>query len=620
MDDEGMPREVIPVGVTIAYKRKQDGFGLCTPGKPEETLRSSSTTRPVQPESSPPTSKSVTKSPAKQSTSLSVFVEGATLYTACLILPTVAGFLLRSYEEAWWWTSGPNTLTNNPMHHHSRETVVDPNSWSLYAYDTAAYYLCPHGASFSAEEPSILSTWVGTNWYWCPQSNVLNLDAFASPLSPDAHSTDFAYIAMMSLILAIVRVAVVHYFVPLEDSERVVAWVRCKSLHLLSADYSATLTPREEASPRPKLRLYANDSSATQTDTQATLQIPSLFSSSTDHRESQANLGLSYEDSDREAEDFVPPQSFFASNNDLGPTPDEFFEELSSRIQTTTSTPPSALERHTSSRLHAAPRYATAVFRLIYTTIVIALALIYFSDADFWPWYVGGHGSTRNCWDLSGGLANVLDSDFDQRNTVLRRYFLWQASYHWHSGAFHVLTILILLMHPKQQEAPRRFVSVQTSTTAYIRSLFQHMIALALIASAYFFSSLRRLVTIGMFAFDVSSWCLHLLQICINAPETSRLRRVQVVTILHRYLVIPVFVVCRFGIWPALWYSATFESQSWLRQLEQTLVPGAALVMRAFMHIWFVLTMGVTVVYVRRLLLHPHVRRIASHTTTAKWE
>ena len=66
-----------------------------------------------------------------------------------------------------------------------------------------------------------------------------------------------------------------------------------------------------------------------------------------------------------------------------------------------------------------------------------------------------------------------------------------------------------------------RFGALKTNTSAYVRSLMQHVLALVLISTAYVFSSLRRLSAIGMFAFDVSSWFLHLLQVCILISPTK---------------------------------------------------------------------------------------------------
>lgn len=270
-----------------------------------------------------------------------------------------------------------------------------------------------------------------------------------------------------------------------------------------------------------------------------------------------------------------------------------------------------ANSRTRKNRLYAAPRYATALFRLLHCTVAASIAWYYFHDADFWPWFVGGHGRTANCWDLSGGLTvGGMDSDFDQRNVVLKRYFLWQASYHGHSGTFHVLSLLILMLHPTKH-APCRLRSFRQGSTAYVRSLSQHLLAVALIAVAYIFSSLRRLGAMALFAFDVSSWFLHLLQVCINAPEDSHFwrRYHNVVAPIYWCLVIPSFVATRFLVWPAIWYSATFESQVWLKQLEKTLWPGSAALFRNVLHGLMAILLASTVMYFRRLLNHPHIQK-----------
>jgi hypothetical protein len=282
-------------------------------------------------------------------------------------------------------------------------------------------------------------------------------------------------------------------------------------------------------------------------------------------------------------------------------------------------------------RVNAAPRYATALFRLLWSTLSSILALYFFRQSNFWPWYVGGSGSTSNCWDLSGGLSvGGMDSDFDHYNSVLKQYFLGQASYHWHSAAFHVLSMIILLFHPStkvrenidlQDEFATHEVPMSPqpsamrllfgpSSTAYVRSLAQHVLALALIASAYIFSSLRRLGVIGMFAFDVSNWFLHLLQICMNAPIDSILKQSKVISWVYWLGVIPSFVITRFLVWPLLWYSAVFESQRWLIQLEKTLWIGSATILRCIFHVWMLLIQILNMVYFYRLLHHPHMNNI----------
>lgn len=114
-----------------------------------------------------------------------------------------------------------------------------------------------------------------------------------------------------------------------------------------------------------------------------------------------------------------------------------------------------------------------------------------------------------------------------------------------------------------------------------------------------------------MFAFDISSFCLHLLQVCMNAPRESWLGQPRRILRLHKVVVV-VFGVTRFGIWPALWWSACTESRSWLEQLDNTVVPGAARTMRWVMNLLFGLLMVITTVYGRRLVGHPHLGRIRS--------
>jgi hypothetical protein len=243
------------------------------------------------------------------------------------------------------------------------------------------------------------------------------------------------------------------------------------------------------------------------------------------------------------------------------------------------------------------------------------IALVYFLDADFWPPAVGGRGSTKNCWDLSSVGAAVMDSDFDQRNTVLRRYFLVQASYHFHSGAFHVLAALLLWFvssSSKNKEKTRPkflgFIPAGMLTIQNVQSLFQHCFAVGLIAGTYLFSSLRRLGAIGMFAFDLSSLFLHLLQLCINAPLRSHRVSPSWTRILYRGLVVPAFCYSRFYVFPfVIAYSALEESQDWLRQLENMLVPGSAKIIHGVFVVSFCLLMVMNFVYVRRLIYHPHV-------------
>lgn len=652
-----------PVAVTIAKKRQQelakskkDTRGGVWSKESTSSLQSSSV-----PLSSSDTTKTKTKTVKKKSNSFRIFLEGATIYATCLILPTALGFLLRFYDDPSWW---------------QRKLVLPDDSWSFFFYDQTAYYLCPAvtaGGASAADgsanaDFSITRTiafYLGMDasyldetgrWWWCPEPVETDVRSrLANVLSPDAGWTDFGIVAIFSLTLAVIRLSIVNRLVhPLTgdgSSVKLEALVRCKSIHLLGSEYQESLTPR--GTPRSSIHLVGDYQQGENVDV-SSIMIPALSTNNTNTNNmssmsmaigrvpSEHDLGLGLDESDHNHGVALSQQeqissSPFLSQGGLSTPPRrpstgavnidgdvdmeqvDSFQRLSQLDAATrqggafaempSEPSPQPSPRSSPDRLYAAPRYATAVFRLMYCTATTSLAWYWFRDANFWPWYVGGHGSTNKCWDLSGGLTLGVDSDFDQRNAVLRRYFLWQASYHWHSGAFHLISMMILLFHPKHH-AKRRFLSVKTTTSAYVRSLVQHLFSLALIATVYVFSSLRRLAAIGMFAFDVSSWFLHLLQICMNAPESSRWKQRATVSRIYKGLVIPSFVITRFLMWPCVWYSLEVESKAWLVQLENMLVPGSAFAMRCTFHFWMILLMGSTVVYFRRLLDHPHLQRI----------
>ena len=201
-------------------------------------------------------------------------------------------------------------------------------------------------------------------------------------------------------------------------------------------------------------------------------------------------------------------------------------------------------------QLFTAPRYATAVFRLLYCLGSCICAMVWLRNANFFPPSVGGSGTTRHCWDLKGGVAleSVNMTLDDPHNAVLRKYFLVQASYHLHSWATHWMSVLVLWWYGGGGDSgTSSLVSLRKSMRSYWRALFQHVLALAMIGVCYFFSSLRRLGAIGIFALDVSSLFVHLLQLCINAPPSNSwlYNRPRVIAWIHRGLVIPMFLyVC----------------------------------------------------------------------------
>jgi len=588
-DRSSAPVGVTPVGVTIAQRRQQQ----------QQQHNDRDVTEDGQTSGDDSQSQKSFKRPVS---SFRLFLEGTSLYMACLIVPSLIGFFYQYFLQLKR-DGGSHRFKTLGGSNDTMGTTLDPWSLSYYTHQ-ASYYLCPDAASV---DPNSYTA------YLCPSASL------AAVLSPDTGHwwSDSALVAGFSFALALLRILIVQMLVPVQSAKQLQAMVRVKSIHLLSTNYNMT--------PRNSMSHVVSDEATASTNNKEKSQSPpkSFFGSQ--------NLDVSsyhdYEDDDNiqlglgieESEHGFDESAFRGHRNtqdDMGATAAAAAAAAAAMGGGRLADPSLAQQQS----LYAAPRYATAVFRLIFSATASVLAYTWFHTANFWPWYVGGtaaNASTKHCWDLSGGMTLAYDGDFDLKNAALKRYFLWQASYHWHSGAFHILSLAMLLLHPKHA-APRRFLSVQQSTSDYIRSLFQHTLALVLIAVAYVFSSLRRLAAIGMFAFDVSNCFLHLLQLCINRPgrpddsgdTKGAISNRQLVSIVYYWLVLPSFVLTRFGIWPALWYSATFESQNWLRQLENTLFPKSAFILQSILQLWMVLLTVVTVVYLKRLVHHPHLQNI----------
>jgi hypothetical protein len=263
-----------------------------------------------------------------------------------------------------------------------------------------------------------------------------------------------------------------------------------------------------------------------------------------------------------------------------------------------------------------APRYATAIFRLLFCFLSCSWALAKFSSSDFWPVWVGGrlNARTKYCWDLSGSVAiqgASLDIDFDHQNSALRYFFLGQASYQIHSLSFHFLSMILLLVCGGKKN-DGYYLSARTSLKSYIRPIMEHSFYFVLTVMTYMFSGLRRLGAICIFVLEFSSMVLQLLQICINAPEQSHLKNLNLIQFVHRFMAIPIFIYSRFFVLPFIvQYSALFESAMWLKQIEHALAPGVAMVIYIFFNGMLLLAFGFNLVYLRRLLFHPSLEQLS---------
>ena len=540
-----------------------------------------------------------------------MFVASALLYAACVLLPAGAGLLFRKFEE------------------HEQLPNKGESSFLLFLIDeitnSVTEVICPW-------DEAALQFFYGENAFggflsicqeMLQQQNQRQKHMFM--WSPDAAWTDLAQVAILSLALAIIRMAITRLVVPLHDPERVRQMVRMKSVSLLSKDYQ--LTP---VTTRKTINFHSPSSSTPSAEVMEKLRLPAISSQTNEQQASDdafvddvTAVGMQLDHS--ENEDHAAIQSDASKQSTSAPkavppspvNDDDSWDEASEMKavertaeavgskQKESSVPHGRDKESSDERMNSGPRMATAIFRFVYSVLAAVLALVFFRGADFWPPYVLGHGATEKCWDLSGGLSLGLDGDFDLKNAVLKSFFLWQASYHWHAGAFHIISALFLSF--LERDAHEMFYWVPGT---HSRSLAQHTLALVLIGTCYIFSSLRRLGAIGMFAFDFSSIFLHLLQVCLNSNPNSYLRNSRYIRILLDWFVLPSFCYTRFVVWPALWWSATTEGNIWLQQFELTTVPGAALLLQSLWNISMIFFMAFNVVYFRRLLNHPHLRRI----------
>ena len=266
-------------------------------------------------------------------------------------------------------------------------------------------------------------------------------------------------------------------------------------------------------------------------------------------------------------------------------------------------------------RLFSAPRYATAIFRLVFCVVSCTWAFFKFRSAPYWPIWIGGQmaADTKTCWDLSGSVSigiSAIDSDFDQKNSDLRYFFLTQASYQLHSICFQILSMILLFIYGGN-DRNERLSSLQDSLRVYLRPFLEHLMYFILIMGSFIFSGFRRIGAIGIFSLELSSCLLHILQVCINAPETSFLKNTYWIKFLYHCLVIPTFVYCRFFVLPfVVQFSAAFESHQYLQQLERALVPGCGLIIFYFFNGLLVVTFLLNCVYLRRLCFHPYIHQL----------
>lgn len=474
------------------------------------------------------------------------------LYVLCISLPSLFGILVRWYEC--------NFVVSEPNGHRDKEPSVFP----VTAVATAGYYYYNQ-------------LWNGLG----SACRFLLLEKHLGQYMKRHALSDVQFVFAISTFLSILRVFLVYMLVPRYLApRRLAALFHAKSTHLLSSsEYHFSKNALGSGSGSGSRDSSSNSSGSSSSSRPIGLFLRNVWTKT--GRSLQRSLGH---------------ESQYLDGN--------VHYNVNANVDAAYTT-----------QLFMAPRYATAVFRLLFCLVSCSWALAKFSRSDFWPVWVGGRmdARTKYCWDLSGSVAiqgASLDSDFDHQNTALRYFFLGQASYQIHSLSFHFLSMMLLLVCSSGRNGDggcRTFLSARTSLKSYVRPIMEHSFYFVLTVMTYMFSGLRRLGAICIFVLEFSSMVLQLLQICINAPEQSRLKDVKLIRcIVHRFMAVPIFIYCRFFVLPFIvQYSALFESAMWLKQIEHALTPGVAMVIYMFFNGMLLLAFGLNLVYLRRLLFHP---------------
>lgn len=431
-DEYGLSVEgTVPVGITIAYRHQQKGFD-------EKMLRTSSATNssPTNDSSalfkkmkhsgstsSPNSTKKATSNKKKAeesnhektkqgSSSFQVFLESAAIYFLCLVLPTALGYLYSWYDVWRYEREKGGRLSEEDGYYSSYYEYLLNYQWFMSGvYDPLQSFMCDDGGSDASYSWSLVSSMMAKTGL-CAGPNPNSVDQKRSVLSDDVSAgNDVVTIAVCSCLLAVVRIGIVQYTVPMEDADKVEAMVRVKSDHFLRSNYM--LTPA--GTPMQKKTIHQIPDLS-----QAGLHLPSLNDPVSNEAPEDDMFGVHIDASEREdipATSLRPLTAGHQGKSSIQSMPQEDSAAGSLAKHDASQAPiPAAnpVSGRNKKRLYAAPRYATALFRLLYSTVTAAIALIYFRGADFWPWYVLGHGSTVKCWDLSGGMSVGMDSDFDQ--------------------------------------------------------------------------------------------------------------------------------------------------------------------------------------------------------------
>jgi hypothetical protein len=278
--------------------------------------------------------------------------------------------------------------------------------------------------------------------------------------------------------------------------------------------------------------------------------------------------------------------------------------------------------------LHCITRRTTAMFRLLYSIVSSVAAMYFFRSANFWPSSVGGikNGKTANCWDLAGALFldKMIDLDFDNSNSNLRYFFIFEASFYLQNLAFCSVSLIARWYLQGTKRSKAKWTNEETNGSpvavwTLMLHILEDVIRLTVMLVAFLFSSSRRLGAIGIFTLNFSSIFLSLLQVCMNTKTSNKKQsnnwcsiRSTKIFILHRWITVPVFIYCRLYVMPfVVWNSIAFESKGWLIQIERGFNSCAfATTLYLFGNTMMAITFVLQTVYLHRLFFHPYLKKL----------
>jgi len=276
------------------------------------------------------------------------FLEGLIIYALCISLPALVGLGVT-------FTRNHMGVTREGVAEIRQDTNSITNEYSFlprssttstrYYYYKATSLTCHHNSPF---RDSDFCTVRKTE----PTQNVANSTGVlgSSSIKINVKLTDLQFVIVLSFSLAIFRIMLVHFLVPRYLApRRLAALVRCKSSHLLRSSSTGCFASLQELAS-------------------------SSISSSSSSRAVTSDANNNPDD----------------SCNSMKKVWRSFRFSIRRSLGHEASAPYNQLADSEKQLMFSSPRYATAMFRLLYSLSSSIAAWFMFHNAGFWPLYLGG--------------------------------------------------------------------------------------------------------------------------------------------------------------------------------------------------------------------------------------